>query len=403
MLEKHREEKKYLPNIIFVMILAGYPIFSGITIALGLDNNSLSIAYRLIVFAAASILLFLSWFRYGLRINYNIFIGAIFLFFYITRMLLEWVLNSEGAKLDWNDFWSFLLLICLVPAVPYIWEKNIPDESNTPNAIILFGIIGLVLNFYLTFHVGNLSLEDHLLSGRLESERLNPIAYGHLGVSTAVVSLWALLIKREINILTILGLLIGVLGVTASGSRGPFLSLAVCVLMILTQLKFRANKITIVLIAVFLMCAILLDIFIDFDNFFILNRVKTSMFEDDGRSQIFSDAYHAFLDNIFLGAGYPFDAYPHNIVLEAFMSSGIFGGVLMIATLSIGVMASFRVLKNKKFSWVSLLFIQYLFFSMVSSTIYYSNILWMLWACVVTLSANRYFAEGNKNASLYIK
>ena len=389
MLEKHGEERKYLKNIIFVMILVGYPIFSGITMALGVDNNSLSIAYRLIVFAAASILIFLSLFRYGVRINYKILIGVIFIFFYIIRMLSEWVVNSEGAKLDWNDFWSFLLLICLVPALPYVWGKNIPDESNTPHAIIVFGIIGLVLNFYLTFHVGNLSLEDQLLSGRLESERLNPIAYGHLGVSTAVVSLWALVIKREMNILTILGVFIGVLGAAASGSRGPFLSLAVCVLIILTQLKFRA----IVLIAVLLMFFVLFGLFIDFDNVYILSRVKTSMFEDDARSQIFSDAYHAFLDNIFIGVGYPFDAYPHNIVLEAFMSSGIFGGVLMVATLSIGVMASFRVLKNKNFSWVSLLFIQYLLFSMVSGSIYYSNILWMLWVCVVTLSANRYFRK----------
>lgn len=395
MLEKHGEEKKYLANIIFVMILVGYPIFSGITMALGVDNNSLSIAYRLIVFSAASILLFLSWFRYGLRINYKIFIGAFFLFFYIVRMLLEWLVNSEEAKLDWNDFWSFLLLICLVPALPYMWGKNIPDESSTPNAIIVFGIIGLVLNFYLTFRVGNLSLEDQLLSGRLESERLNPIAYGHLGVSTAVVSLWGLLIKRKINIFTILGVFIGVLGATASGSRGPFLSLAICVLIILTQFEFRANKFTIVLIAAFLMCAILFGLFIDFDSIYILSRVEASMFEDDGRAQIFSGAYHAFLNSIFLGAGYPFDTYPHNIVLEAFMSSGIFGGVLMIATLSIGVMASFRVLKNKNFSWVSLLFIQYLCFSMVSGSIYYSNILWMLWVCVVTLSANRYFSKGN--------
>lgn len=191
------------------------------------------------------------------------------------------------------------------------------------------------------------------------------------------------------NILTILGVFIGVLGAAASGSRGPFLSLAVCVLIILTQLKFRA----IVLIAVLLMFFVLFGLFIDFDNVYILSRVKTSMFEDDARSQIFSDAYHAFLDNIFIGVGYPFDAYPHNIVLEAFMSSGIFGGVLMVATLSIGVMASFRVLKNKNFSWVSLLFIQYLLFSMVSGSIYYSNILWMLWVCVVTLSANRYFRK----------
>ena len=403
MLGKYGKEKKHLPSIIFVIILVGYPIFSGITMVLGVDNNSLSIAYRLIVFVAASVLLFLSWFQYGLKINHKIFIGASFLFFYIVRMLLEWIVNSDGSKLDWNDFWSFLLLVCLVPALPYVWKENVPDESNTPYAIMAFGIIGLVLNFYLIFHIGNLSLEDQLLSGRLESERLNPIAYGHLGVSTALVSLWVLLIKRDINMLTILGVFIGVLGVVASGSRGPFLSLAVCAILILMQLKFRTDKFALILIAVFLMCSILFGLFSNFDSVYILSRIEASMFEDDVRSKIFSDAYHVFLDNMFLGAGYPFDVYPHNIVLEAFMSSGIVGGVLMVATLSMGVIASLRVLKNKKFSWVSLLFIQYLLFSMVSGSIYYSNILWMLWVCVITLSVNEYFSEGNKNAIVYIK
>ena len=403
MLGKYGQEKKYLSSIIFVMILVGYPIFSGITIVLGIESNSLSIAYRLIVLVATSVLLLTSLFRYRLRINYRILIGASFLLSYAIRMFLEWAVNSDGSKLDWDEFWSFLILVCLVPALPYVWKKNLPNESFTPVAIIVFGIIGLVLNFYLIFHAGNLSLGDQLISGRLENERLNSIAYGHLGVSTALVSLWAILLKKEINILTVLGLFIGILGVVASGSRGPFLSLAVCAVLILLQLKFRATKFSVIFAAIFVAVFLIFGLFIDFDNIYILNRVETSMFEDDSRSRIFGDAYHAFLDNIFLGAGYPFDAYPHNIVLEAFMSSGIFSGALMVATLAIGVIASVKVLKDKNFSWVSLLFMQYLLFSMVSSSIYYSNILWMLWACIVTLSVNIYLIEGEKNAGIHIE
>lgn len=389
------KKKEYLPGIIFVMILIGYPISVAITTIFGMDDNFISITYRLIVLVAASVLLFLSWYQYGLKINYKILIGASFIIFYVGRMLLEWVGNSGDAKFDWSDFWLFLLLVCLVPALPYVWEKNIPDESSTPYLIIIFGIIGLVLNFYLNFHVGNLSLKDQLFSGRLENERLNPITYGHIGVSTAVVGLWAVIIKKKINILTILGVSIGVLGIIASGSRSPFISLIICVLVILMKFRFRANKFSISLIATFLTVSILFGLFVDFDNIYIFSRAKTSMFEDDARSQIFSDAYHAFLDHPFLGTGYLFDTYPHNIVLEAFMATGILGGILMITILLIGIVASLSILKNKNFSWISLLFIQYLILSMVSGSIYYSNILWMLWVCVVSVSANRLknFAE----------
>lgn len=205
MLEKLGQEKNYLSSIIFVMVLVGYPIFSGITIALGIESNALSIMYRLIVLTAAIALLLKSCLRYRLKINLGIFIGSSFLFYYVARMFLEWIFNSAGVKIDWLDFWSFLILVCLVPALPYAWGENIPNSSFTPFAIIVLGIIGLVFNFYFIFRVGDSSLGDQLFSGRVESERLNPIAYGHLGVSTVLMSLWMILLKKNINILAIFG------------------------------------------------------------------------------------------------------------------------------------------------------------------------------------------------------
>ncbi len=401
--KKLKQENNYLSSILFAMILVGYAIFAGITTVFGVEDASLSIIYRLIILVVASVLLFKAWVNHGSRVNYGFLIGASFLFFYITRMFFEWLFNSHGSKLDWSDFWLFLILVCLVPALPYVWKGNIPNESFTPVVVIIFGMIGLILNLYYISRVGDLSIRDQMLSGRLEGERLNPIAYGHLGVSTVLVSLWVLIIRKKINILTISGVVVGVLGVLASGSRGPFLSLVVCLVLIFMQLKLRAVSFIAVSVAICVAIIILSGFASEFDDILIWDRVRNSLFDDDSRNQILSDAYHAFLDNIISGAGYPFGVYPHNIVMEAFMTSGIIGGVLMVVTLAAGVVASLRLLKNKEFSWVSLLFIQYLLFSMVSSSIYYSNILWMLWVCVVTLSANMNFIRGKKSACIRIK
>jgi len=60
----------------------------------------------------------------------------------------------------------------------------------------------------------------------------------------------------------------------------------------------------------------------------------------------------------------------------------------MIGVLLVGVASSIKLLKESSLSWVSLLFMQYLVFVMVSSSIYYSNIFWMLWVCVVVLAKN---------------
>lgn len=381
------------------MILVGYPIFAGITTSLGVESNSLSILYRLIVLLAASVLLLTSLLDHRLQVNYQLLIGANFLFYYTLRMLSEWLLNSNDSKLDWTDFWSFLILVCLVPALPFAWKRNLPNAYYTPICIIIFGIIGLTLNF----GIGFLSAGDQLLSGRLESERLNPIAYGHLGVSTALMSLWVILIRREISILAISGVVVGVIGVVASGSRGPVLSLVVCFTLIVFQLKFRSVIFIAMFSVIFMAGSLLFSTTIDFDDIYILNRIGTSMFEDDSRIGILRASYHAFIENFFFGAGYPFDSYPHNIIIEAFMSSGVMGGILMIATLTSGAIASFYLLKNEIFSWIGLLFIQYLLFSLVSNSIYYSNILWLLWVCVVTLGANRNFTEARRNADVRIK
>jgi len=119
------------------------------------------------------------------------------------------------------------------------------------------------------------------------------------------------------------------------------------------QLKLRAVSFIAVSVAICVAIIILSGFASEFDDILIWDRVRNSLFDDDSRNQILSDAYHAFLDNIISGAGYPFGVYPHNIVMEAFMTSGIIGGVLMVVTLAAGVVASLRLLKNKEFSWVS--------------------------------------------------
>ncbi|QEA13263.1 O-antigen ligase family protein [Comamonas flocculans] len=390
---KSGNEAKYLASIIFIMVLVGYPIFAGITLFIGVESNFLSIIYRIIILIAAILLLLISWLRRRPRVNYKILIGAGFLFFYIARMLLEWLMNSQGSKIDWGDFWSFLIFVSLIPALPYVWKENIPDENFTTIAIVLFGIIGIILNFYLAISVADsLSFGEQLFSGRLESERLNPIAYGHLGASTALVGLWMMIIKKNMSFLAIIGAAIGVLGIFASGSRGPLLSFVVCLILMLMQFRFSRVKF-IFIFSVILSIFFLLNFVVDFNDVYLLNRAEASMFEDDARVNIIGDAYRAFLNNMLIGAGYPFDVYPHNIILEAFMASGIIGGSLMVFTLMVGLFASMRVMRNNKFSWVSLLFVQYLTFSMVSNSIYYSNIFWMLWVCVVILGASKSFEK----------
>lgn len=382
MQQELKQEKNILGSLIFLMALVGYPIFAGISVFLGVESSLLLITYRFIVLVAAITLFLTSLLGKSIRINYKILIGASFFFYYSIRMFLEWITNYQESKFDWDDFWIFLLFVSFIPALPYLWKKNIPNDDLTPRAIILFGMVGLILNFYVSSHSysSDFVIWERLFSGRLENEKLNPISYGHLGVSTAVVGLWLLMIRKDISLLSLMGVIVGILGVLASGSRGPFLSLFVCIVLICFKMKFRLIKFVVIFL---LLLPFVIAIF-DFKNIYIFSRVESSMFEDDGRMGLLRDAYDIFLNNIFFGAGYIFESYPHNIIMEAFMSSGIIGGILMVFTLILGVVASKKILNfNDKSSWMSLLFIQNFIFSMVSSSIFYSSTLWMLWVCMI--------------------
>lgn len=395
--------KNIYSSILFALILMGYPIAAGITGYFSIEINLLSIIYRIIVLMGAVILTFSSYFIERPKFGYGILIGILFVLYYSIRMYLEWMLNPLGSKIPWDDFWIFLLLVCLIPAIPFIWRRNLPEENFTINTIMVLGVIGLTLNFYSVLQVKMIAVDDLLFGGRLESDRLNPISYGHLAVTTTLIGLWSIISKRKLSILATLATILGVLGIASSGSRGPVLSFVFCLALLLIYLKIEINywKILFATIALVALNEIFFAGYID--EIYLSSRVAESMFEDQARYEIYIEAYRTFLDNILTGAGYPLDTYPHNIILEAFMSSGVVGGILITATLLVGLVAAMRNLSENIYSWVSLIFIQYLIFSMVSSSIYYSNILWMLWVCVVVVRNIKKYSKSAGIPSVYIK
>jgi len=375
----------HLSSALFVMVLVGYPISAGLTALSGIETSALSVVYRALVLIPALFLIMVSLYREKLRLGIGIILGAAFAFYYAARMLLENMLSAESSNIDWSDFWVFFVLVCFLPALPFVWKINSLEDLFTRRGLMFFGVIGLVAGFYLAHKASDLSIWGQLFSGRLESERLNPIAFGHLAVSVLIVGMWGLIIKREKSVLAAISLLVGGFGLFASGSRGPFLSFAVCCVLILLLIKNRLIWSIALCFAVGLVLFLSNGISGISDDVYLLDRVANSMFEDGTRVALIEEAYHAFAENFMFGAAYPFNTYPHNIIIEAFMSSGIVGGLLMMGMLSVGGVAAIRLF-NSEFAWVALLFIQYLVFVMVSGSIYYSNIFWLLWVCVLTLA-----------------
>lgn len=79
--------------------------------------------------------------------------------------------------------------------------------------------------------------------------------------------------------------------------------------------------------------------------------------------------------------------YPHNVAIESFMATGIFGGTAFCLILVWSTIAAVRLSRRPAALWVSLLFLQQLIAALVSGALYLSLGMWMFAVAVVALDA----------------
>ena len=92
--------------------------------------------------------------------------------------------------------------------------------------------------------------------------------------------------------------------------------------------------------------------------------------------------------NGFLIQTSPFQAsYPHNLIVEAFMATGLLGGLIFLY-LNFRVLQLVHLMKDTEKFWLGLLFIQFFIFSMFSGNLYTSFFYWIFLTLVLVVNYN---------------
>ena len=257
--------------------------------------------------------------------------------------------------------------------------------------------MGIVSIYYI---ISGIALDYVGSDGRFRGNAsMDTIAFGHLGTTITILAL-SLLYQSDIRlwhkVLSIFSIIFGLFITIAAGSRGAIVALFVC---FLSYLYINGHKLKIliglpILIALlFALIPILNDVLSSFGNH-ALERLYASIYDQSslssgvtsGRNLLYAQAIENIKNSPFLGSSLFINGeYVHNSILETFMGLGIFGGILFVIVIANALISSFSLAKNKKYLFVSLLFIQYFTYSLFSRTLILLPLFWLSMYLVIYL------------------
>ena len=327
-----------------------------------------------------------------------------FIWLYFVRVFYDFMISGVTQEVVTNPF-AAVFLYANAAIVPFYgllffrWELIDLRRLNTA-ILLIFLTMGLVSMSYI---MSGKAMEYIGSDGRfMGNASMDTIAFGHLGTTTTLLAL-ALFHQKDTHLwhklLSAGAIIIGLFISIAAGSRGALVALIIC---FIAYLYMNGHKLKIliglpVLAGLFiLLLPILNDILISYNNQ-ALDRLYNSIYDPNnmeagvtsGRNVLYQQAIENIIESPILGSSlFIKGEYVHNCILESFLGLGIIGGLLYLVIIVYVLIIAFRMAeKDKRYLFSSLLFIQYLTYSLFSRTLSMLPIFWLSMYLVIHLNA----------------
>lgn len=384
----------FLSNWNLVLMIAGYAF---ITTLLFPVIGNVETSSRLITFPFRAIILVMSLILIIASLKFRIFfpkdVKLIVLFFvlHFIRFFFDMELRDNFFSVDSKIlYYFFLYFISFIPFYSILISIKYIDLDK----VAFYTIILISLTMFLSIVFDTGEQEFDRFSGNVG---LNPISYGQVGTFGIVLGSYFLLnTQRKSKVFyffLLMTIILGFITIGRAASRGPFLALLLCWLFfIISKQKYPISSIFVSLISISL-----LFIFQDFlisaigtVSPILETRILASLHDGDssGRDELFQQGWQQFIDNPILGSY--FVLYPengkginsHNMIIDAFMSFGIFGGLLLIYLLIRSLFFASKLIINNELFWTGLFLVIMVINAMVSSAFYMDALLPVFMAIV---------------------
>lgn len=377
----------------------GFPVVAAAAGVIGTGSTAISITYRAITAIVAVALMIFARRTYRLNgVGVTLVASYVFWVLYLARIAHETSVNPFGLAREPIIYWTFAVGSCFVPMTALAFRTR----QIEPDRLLTFFLGGAILVIVASLLVGStmsLSSEGAQFdAGRFGLESLNPISFGHMGATAALLAYWAIrsLKLRWNTLLYGACFALGIYAVIVSASRGPFIAMISGILFVEIA---RPRATTALVVAMLAVCVALMG----FDVYLIDDLTGTKFVErlmdavtvsggtDLEREISFHGAWEQFLRNPMTGdaleeriTGF----YPHNIVLEALMATGVVGGGALLVAIGMGLKHCVTLLRAQTgYGWIAILYVQYLIGSQTSGAVYTATTFWALHGAVIGLTA----------------
>ena len=337
-------------------------------------------------------------------ISYGI---QIFVWLYFVRLFYDFMIAGVEQEIVTNPFAAVFLYVnaAIVPFYGFQffrWDLINLRKLNTA-ALLIFLTMGTIS---LSYILNGKALEYIGSDGRfMGNASMDTIGFGHLGTTITLLAI-SLFYQKGINILhkllSLWAIVTGLFISVAAGSRGALVALIIC---FIAYLYINGHKMK-VLIGLPILAVLLLALLPILNDFLLntmdnhaLERLYNSIYalenmDNDvtsGRDILYDKAWHNFINSPLIGSTLFIEGeYVHNSVLESFMGMGIFGGLLFIIMVIYSLVVAFHMAEQEKqYLFCTLLFVQYLSYSLFSRTLSMLPLFWMSLYLVHTLNTYR--------------
>ncbi|NVK74118.1 MAG: O-antigen ligase family protein [Oceanospirillaceae bacterium] len=392
-----------LKSHLILLTILGFQIATSVTSIFGIEGVTL--AYRAIVVFICFLIFFICAFQKverATKVPY-FFVSMLFIFILLYSSRIVWeseVLSVTRHSLD--RYLEVFLFSAVIPGFA-VFFGNLDRSSSFVKLGAFYSALAVSLMALAVYN----DLGSFLIT-RSSFDELNPIVLGHGAVSSIILLACYIMHEKpklSLRLLSISFIAAAFILVYVSGSRGPLVSLFLVLFISFSGvLKFTQNGIwarksilIVMTLALIFAPIIFYTLDLGLSDFTALDRILSVGGGEDNsgnkRLEMWSRGLAVFNENPILGGALEdehYKLYPHNIFIESFMSTGLFGGLLISSTL---VYASFATSRFQSFCSIcepmKYLFIQYLVAAFFSGAIWTGSAIFVLLFSIIRLNRDR--------------